>query len=136
SVPGIARAPREPVVSAEQNWRSNWHWSESAEVRTSSDSVPPVFDDRSSRVSELPPESRDVNQRVTIDVQSASDPSRPIIEPNPSLYPVVAREDATEPSQQSCSIDSTLAEAGATPPDPTKLPGFGHGIKPLGQIRD
>src|SRR6185437_1913332 len=36
----------------------------------------------------------------------------------------------------SCVTESMLPEAEAAQTEPGKLPGFGHGIKPLGQIRD
>lgn len=42
-------------------------------------------------------------------------------------------EDATE---RACATDSMLPGSEATPLESNTLPGFGHGIKPLGQIRD
>jgi DNA mismatch repair protein MutL len=39
-------------------------------------------------------------------------------------------------AERACATDSRLAESQGTPLETNKLPGFGHGIKPLGQIRD
>ena len=39
-------------------------------------------------------------------------------------------------TEGTCSSDSPLPVSGGTPLEPNTLPGFGHGIKPLGQIRD
>jgi len=45
----------------------------------------------------------------------------------------VVDEDVT---QRACATDSMLPGGEATPLESNTLPGFGHGIKPLGQIRD
>ncbi len=62
--------------------------------------------------------------------------SRELIEQANAIYAdhlSVVDEDVTE---RACATDSMLPGSEATPLESNTLPGFGHGIKPLGQIRD
>jgi DNA mismatch repair protein MutL len=62
--------------------------------------------------------------------------SRELIEQANAIHPdrhSVERKGVTE---RPCETDSKLPESDAKPLDSIALPGFGHGIKPLGQIRD
>jgi DNA mismatch repair protein MutL len=134
SVPGIARAPKEPVAP-EQNWRTNWHWSESTSQSKPSSSDPLPVREPQLATSESTSENgnRVEPQR---DFQGAVEPGLQISEPKPSvdLSPIV--KTSTQSNEQECLTESAIAQAAGTPLDPARLPGFGHGIKPLGQIRD
>ena len=61
---------------------------------------------------------------------------RELIEQANATYADRLAEDSIGAKTRSCVTDSMLSESDATQLEPNKLPGFGHGIKPLGQIRD
>lgn len=136
SVPGVARAPQEAAITPEQNWRTNWHWSESAsESRTSFESDQRAPEAQRPAIDDGVRDTRDRVEPPPIEIQTQREPSLPLGEAQPSMSSPVAKKPSGT-TEQECLTDSTIAEAGGTPLDPARLPGFGHGIKPLGQIRD
>jgi DNA mismatch repair protein MutL len=62
--------------------------------------------------------------------------SRQLIEQANAIYADRLAADGKAMTERACATDSRLAESQATPLETNKLPGFGHGIRPLGQIRD
>lgn len=62
--------------------------------------------------------------------------SRELIEQANAIYADRLAADGQEVTERPCATDSRLPESDATPLETNTLPGFGHGIKPLGQIRD
>jgi DNA mismatch repair protein MutL len=62
--------------------------------------------------------------------------SRELIEQANAIYADRLDADGKDVTERPCATDSRLPESQATPLETNTLPGFGHGIKPLGQIRD
>jgi DNA mismatch repair protein MutL len=62
--------------------------------------------------------------------------SSELIEQANAIYADRLYADGKALTERSCATGSRLPESQATPLEKNTLPGFGHGIKPLGQIRD
>jgi DNA mismatch repair protein MutL len=62
--------------------------------------------------------------------------SRELIEQANAIYADRLDADGKEATERPCATDSRLPDSEVTPLETNTLPGFGHGIKPLGQIRD
>jgi DNA mismatch repair protein MutL len=62
--------------------------------------------------------------------------SRELIEHANVIYADRLAVDGKDVAERPCATDSMLPGSEATPLESSTLPGFGHGIKPLGQIRD
>ncbi len=62
--------------------------------------------------------------------------SRELIEQATAIYADRLEVDSKDVMERPCATDSMLPASEATPLESSTLPGFGHGIKPLGQIRD
>jgi DNA mismatch repair protein MutL len=70
------------------------------------------------------------------EVNGAQVESGELIEQANAIYADRLAVDGKDVTERPCATDSMLPESEATPLESNTLPGFGHGIKPLGQIRD
>ena len=70
------------------------------------------------------------------EVNGARVESRELIEQANAIYAGRTTVNDEAELERRCATDSMLSKSEATPLESNKLPGFGHGIKPLGQIRD
>jgi DNA mismatch repair protein MutL len=76
-------------------------------------------------------DDRRIHQVNGVKVESSE-----LIEQANAIYADRLAADGKEVTERPCATDSRLPESEATPLETNTLPGFGHGIKPLGQIRD
>jgi DNA mismatch repair protein MutL len=127
-VPGVARARAEenPGAGERIRWGAEEQRSGGAEERRSGGA-----EEQRSGGGGASTEDRGLH-----DVNGARVESRELIEQADAIYAdrlAVSGEGVTD---RPCATDSMLPESEATPLESNTLPGFGHGIKPLGQIRD
>ena len=127
-VPGVSRAPtgegtswlaEERTSGGEGEWKSvkTSEWSGQAEEPRSGGGA--SSDDR--RLHE---------------VNGVHVESRELIEQANAIYADRLDADRKAGTERDWATDSRVPESQATPLERNTLPGFGHGIKPLGQIRD
>ena len=127
-VPGVSRAgagegrswgPEERTSGGEGEWKSvrTAEWSGKAEEPRSGGGA--SSDDR--RLHE---------------VNGVQVERRELIEQANAIYADRLDADRKPVTERDCATDSRLPGSQATPLERNTLPGFGHGIKPLGQIRD
>jgi len=62
--------------------------------------------------------------------------NREVVEQSTSAYDDVFSEPVKDQTERTCATDSILPASSVPPLETKTLPGFGHGIKPMGQIRD
>jgi DNA mismatch repair protein MutL len=137
TVPGIAKVSDErgevPVEWA--SWRDNESKTPTEPFR-SEDTVPAALAYKPIKTS--PATDELLSEHARNEVEAPLQPVRQVVSREP-LNELNRSSDELIDQQTSaglsCELDS-MALAGVRTTDSSKLPGFGHGIKPLGQIRD
>jgi DNA mismatch repair protein MutL len=76
------------------------------------------------------------SRREALDKDGLSGQSRELVEQASAAYGDRFAAGGKDANERTCATDSMLPSEEATPLETNTLPGFGHGIKPLGQIRD
>jgi len=123
-MPGVARARAGEVEELRSGGEGKWtggrtgDWRGEAEEPRSGVVAPSTDDRRQHQVNGVQVESRE------------------LIEQANAIYADRLTADGKEVTERACATDSRLPVSQATPLETNTLPGFGHGIKPLGQIRD
>ena len=131
-VPGVVRPLRE------ESWQVPGPWSRmgprgEGETRRGGDRAPGRGDEEERR------RGGEEEQRTIMRTRTFTDvgPGVEFLDQSSVVYGDRRAEVRKNETETTCSSDSILpATGGSTPLAPTTLPGFGHGIKPLGQIRD
>ncbi len=123
-MPGVARARAGEVEELRSGGEGKWtggrtgDWRGEAEEPRSGVVAPSTDDRRQHQVNGVQVESRE------------------LIEQANAIYADRLTADGKEVTERACATDSRLPVSQATPLETNTLAGFGHGIKPLGQIRD
>jgi DNA mismatch repair protein MutL len=125
-VPGVARARAEEISAPppQPDWR---------------EPKDRVDEQRSSVGEEAWRSSRSEGQgsgREALGESGSSVQSRELVEQASAAYGDRFNAGAKDTNERTCATDSMLPSSEATPLESNTLPGFGHGITPLGQIRD
>ncbi len=134
-VPGVARAGADENlgVVARQGWRADERRNQGAEEYRSGGA-------EEQRQSGVDAQTREgtapISDRELREENRGPGESNQLIEQTNATYADRRALDGRGPTERSCATDSMLPESDGTPLESTALPGFGHGIKPLGQIRD
>lgn len=124
-VPGVARSEESPEPAERRSWRAEEPRSGAAEAQRSRGAE----EWRSG--AEAPTDDQGRREARGVQVES-----RELIEQANAIYADRLAVDGKDVTEGPCATDSMLAEGDATTLESNTLPGLGHGIKPLGQIRD
>ncbi|HSE38838.1 MAG TPA: DNA mismatch repair endonuclease MutL [Blastocatellia bacterium] len=125
-VPGVARSRTDESAAAPAQWSRS---AETPESRGAEDLRRPLQEEVSSRGTE---EWRSEGKAFSASEMSVE--NRETIEQVTAVYDERRSVNDKEMRERPCATEVMLPAGEATPS--TTLPGFGHGIKPLGQIRD